>query len=146
MSAPVAEPSAAPLAAGGAPAAKRTPLIQSGPPLQMRFMAIWIGMLALLVLCAIVAPRSLLPSTFLAIIPLAAFLAITAVGEALVLMARGIDLSIPATLTLSSTIILGLSRGREDYALAATAGALLFATGIGVVNGILIAVFRLNAP
>ena len=40
----------------------------------MRFMAIWIGMFALLLLCAVIAPRSLLPSTFLAIIPLAAFL------------------------------------------------------------------------
>jgi ribose/xylose/arabinose/galactoside ABC-type transport system permease subunit len=61
-----------------------------------RFTAIWIAMLGLIVFCAIVAPRSLLPSTFLAIIPLAAFLAIAAIGETLVLMARGIDLSIPA--------------------------------------------------
>ena len=66
-----------------------------------RFAAIWIAMLGLIVFCAIVAPRSLLPSTFLAIIPLAAFLAIAAIGETLVLMARGIDLSIPAVVTLS---------------------------------------------
>ena len=64
--------------------------------------------------CAVVAPRSLLPSTFLAIIPLAAFLAIAAIGETLVLMARGIDLSIPAVITLSSTILLGVSGGHDD--------------------------------
>src|SRR5206468_5918557 len=93
MIAPLAEPGAAPLAASGSSAAaKLAPLpIESGARLQMRFMAIWIGMFALLLLCAVIAPRSLLPSTFLAIIPLAAFLAITAIGEALVLMARGID-------------------------------------------------------
>jgi ribose transport system permease protein len=146
MTAPAAERSAAPLGASASTGAKLPPpIIESGSPFQMRFMAIWIGMLALLLLCAIIVPRSLLPSTFLAIIPLAAFLAIAAIGESLVLMARGIDLSIPATITLSSTIILGFSRGREEYALAATAGALFFATAIGVVNGVLVAIFKLNA-
>jgi ribose transport system permease protein len=110
-----------------------------------RFAAIWIAMLGLVVFCAIGAPRSLLPSTFLAIIPLAAFLAIAAIGETLVLMARGIDLSIPAVITLSSTIVLGFSAGHDEALFAAVCGALLFATLIGLINGILIAVFELNA-
>jgi ribose transport system permease protein len=112
---------------------------------RMRFAAIWIAMLGLVIFCAIVAPRSLLPSTFLAIIPLAAFLAITAIGETLVLMARGIDLSIPAVVTLSSPIVLGFSAGHDEALFAAVCGALLFATLIGLINGILIAVFELNA-
>jgi ribose transport system permease protein len=119
--------------------------LKSGSQFQTRFLAIWIGMLALIALCAVIVPRSLLPSTFLAIIPLAAFLAITAIGEALVIMSRGIDLSIPATITLSSTIILGLSRGREEGLLIAVIGALFFAAAIGLVNGFLVAVLKLNA-
>ncbi|MGA8651109.1 MAG: ABC transporter permease [Xanthobacteraceae bacterium] len=110
-----------------------------------RFAAIWIAMAALIVFCAVIAPRSLLPSTFLAIIPLAAFLAITAIGETLVLMARGIDLSIPAVITLSSTIVLGVSGGHDDAILIAVCGALVFATLIGLINGVLIAVFELNS-
>jgi ribose transport system permease protein len=110
-----------------------------------RFAAIWLAMLGLIVFCAIVAPRSLLPSTFLAIIPLAAFLAIAAIGETLVLMARGIDLSIPAVITLSSTIVLGFSGGHDEAILYAVCGALLFATLFGLINGILVAVFELNA-
>jgi ribose transport system permease protein len=113
--------------------------------LRTRFAAIWIAMLGLIVFCAIVAPRSLLPSTFLAIIPLAAFLAIAAIGETLVLMVRGIDLSIPAVVTLSSTIVLGFSGGHDEAILVAICGALLFATLIGLINGILVAVFELNA-
>src|ERR1700728_5311477 len=100
-------------------------------PPQMRFAAIWIAMLGLIVFCAIVAPRSLLPPTFLAIIPLAAFLAIAAIGETLVLMARGIDLSIPAVVTLSSTIVLGVSAGNDDAIFTAVLAALFFATLIG---------------
>jgi ribose transport system permease protein len=126
------------------PAARSVPA-SSRFRLRTRFAAIWIAMLGLVVFCAIVAPRSLLPSTFLAIIPLAAFLAIAAIGETLVLMARGIDLSIPAVVTLSSTIVLGVSGGHDEAILTAVCGALLVATLIGLINGVLVAVFELNA-
>jgi ribose transport system permease protein len=123
----------------------RTMAAQHWRPPQMRFAAIWIAMVGLICFCAIVAPRSLLPSTFLAIIPLAAFLAIAAIGETLVLMARGIDLSIPAVITLSSTIILGFSGGRDEAMLAAIVAALFVSAAIGLINGLLVAVFELNA-
>src|ERR1700732_3520396 len=130
-----------PAAGPGAPSAPASRRFR----FRTRFTAIWIAMLGLIVFCAIVAPRSLLPSTFLAIIPLAAFLAIAAIGETLVLMARGIDLSIPAVVTLLSTIVLGLSGGHDEAILTAVCGALLVAMLIGLINGILVAVFELNA-
>jgi ribose transport system permease protein len=119
--------------------------IRTRPPIQMRFLAIWVAFAALIIVCAIIAPRSLLPNTFLAIIPLAAFLAIASCGEAIVLMSRGIDLSIPAIITLSSTIILGFSRGRDEDVAIAILAALAFAVLIGLINGLLIAVLKLNA-
>jgi ribose transport system permease protein len=123
----------------------RRAAVRSGAPIQLRFLAIWFGLLALVALGAIVVPRSLLPTTFLAIIPLAAFLMICAAGEALVIMSRGIDLSIPAVITLSSTVILGISAGRDANLFPAIAGALLFAMLLGAANGVLVALFRLNA-
>ena len=119
---------------------------ESGARLQMRFMAIWIGMIVLLPLCAVIVPRSLLPSTFLAIIPLAAFLAIAAIGEALVhdgARHRSVDSGRSSLCRARS--FSGFRAGATEYALAAIIGALLFATAIGVVNGVLIAVFKLNA-
>ena len=116
-----------------------------GSLFRMRFMAIWIAMIGLIAVCAVIVPRSLLPSTFLAVIPLAAFLGIAAIGETLVLMARGIDLSIPAVITLSSTIVLGFSAGHDDAISGAVLAALFFATMIGLINGFLITLFELNA-
>jgi ribose transport system permease protein len=121
------------------------PAFGRGTRFQMRFAAIWIAMLVLIMFGAIVVPRSLLPSTFLAIIPLAAFLALTAAGEAVVIMTRGIDLSIPAIVTLASTAILGFSGGHNDYLTSAIVAALVLATVIGLINGFLVAVFELNA-
>jgi ribose transport system permease protein len=112
---------------------------------QMRFAAIWLALAALLVIGAIIAPRSILPSTILAVIPLAAFLCITAMGEAIVLMSRGIDLSIPAIITLSSTMLLGVSEGRDEALFIAVIAALAFATLVGLTNGFLVAVVKLNA-
>lgn len=113
------------------------------PP--MRFAAIWLALLALLALSAIFVPRSILPSSILPIIAFAAFLALAAMGEALVLMTRGIDLSIPAVITLSSTVLLAVSGGRDEGLAAAIPLALACAAGIGLVNGVLVALFRLNA-
>ena len=114
-------------------------------PLQIRFAAIWIALVALLLVGGVIAPRSLLPNTILATIPFAAFLAITAAGEALALISRSIDLSIPAIITLSSTVLLGVSGGSDDAILIGIVAALAFATAVGLVNGFLVAVLKLNA-
>jgi len=117
----------------------------SGAAIQMRFAAIWLALLALLAIGAIFVPRSILPSTMLAVVPFAAFLCLTAMGEALVLMSRGIDLSIPAVIALSSTVLLGASSGRNEDLVVALLAALAFATLIGLINGFLVAVVKLNA-
>lgn len=115
------------------------------PPVQLRFAAIWIALVALLLVGGVIAPRSLLPNTILATIPFAAFLAITAAGEALTLISRSIDLSIPAIITLSSTVLLGVSGGSDSAILIGVVGALVLATAVGLINGFLVAVLKLNA-
>jgi ribose transport system permease protein len=116
-----------------------------GQRLQPRFLAIWIALILLLIAGGLVAPRSLLSGTLAAIIPFAAFLAIAAVGETLVLMTRGIDLSIPAIVTLSSTVLLGVSGGADADLGLAVVMALLLAAAAGLVNGLLVGFLELNA-
>ncbi|MGF1627239.1 MAG: ABC transporter permease [Alphaproteobacteria bacterium] len=119
--------------------------LPSGSPFQMRFAAIWLALAVLIALSAVFVPRSLQPSSLLAVIPLAAFLAIAAMGQAMVLMARGIDLSVPAIVTLSSTILLGASGGSDAGIAGAVALALALAAAVGLVNGVLVGVLQLNA-
>jgi len=115
------------------------------PRFQMRFAAIWLALLVLLIAGGLIVPRSVLPNTILAVIPLAAFLCITAMGQALVLMQRGIDLSTPACIALSSTVLLAVSGGRDENILIAIVAALVFASLVGLVNGLLVAGMKLNA-
>lgn len=132
-------------ASDGRPVAEAKGRLRSSARIQMRFAAIWIALAALLVVGGIIVPRSLLPQNMLAVMPLAAFLAIAAMGQSLVLMTRGIDLSIPAIVTLSSTLLLGVSGGSDGGLAGAIVVALLAAIAIGLINGVLVGLLQLNA-
>lgn len=112
---------------------------------EMRFAAIWIALAAIMLVGAVFLPRSIAMSSLQSILPFAAFLAITAMGQAIVIMAQGIDLSVPAIVTLTSTVLLGVSGGTEGNVLLAIIIAILAAIAVGLVNGFFIAVLRLNA-
>ena len=115
------------------------------PDLQMRFAAIWLALLGLVLVGAIFLPRSVQPSALQSVLPFAAFLAIAAMGQALVIMARGIDLSVPAIVTLASTLLLGVTSGSDERILLGMLAAFGGAALVGLVNGFLVAVLRLNA-
>ncbi|MEZ5668353.1 MAG: ABC transporter permease [Alphaproteobacteria bacterium] len=130
---------------GGTDDHRATRAVASGQRIRMRFAAIWIALVVLVAVSAVLVPRSLQATSILAIAPLAAFLAMTAMGEALVLMMRGIDLSIPAVITLSSSVILGMTGGENGGLALAIVVALALSLVVGVINGVLVALFKLNA-
>lgn len=111
----------------------------------LRFLAIWGALALLIVICAVFLPRAVSLMTFRLIAPFIAFLAIAAMGQALVLMARGIDLSVPGIVAMSSAVLLGVSSGQDSRMALAVTAALGVGALIGLVNGILVAVLRLNA-
>ena len=116
-----------------------------GLRVQMRFMAIWIALVALMVQGAVLLPRSIQVASLQSILPFAAFLAIASMGQAIVIMARGIDLSAPAVVTLTSTVLLGVSAATGGNSTLAVIAAIGVALVVGLINGFFIAVLRLNA-
>ncbi|MEO6043449.1 MAG: ABC transporter permease [Tepidiformaceae bacterium] len=113
-----------------------------------RFAAIWWALAALIVFAAIVEPSSINGISRPAIVALASFVVIVAIGQALVFRVGGLDLSAPAVMGLSALLIRNLGGGvtgsHADLAKAIIV-ALLFASLIGLGNGLLVAVFKLNA-
>jgi ribose transport system permease protein len=116
-----------------------------GVQIPMRFVAIWIALAALLLAGRIFLPQSVEISSMMSILPFAAFLACATMGQTLVLMSRGIDLSPPAIISLSSTVLLGVSGGQDDRMAIAIIVALLAAVVVGLINGLLVAMLKLNA-
>lgn len=110
-----------------------------------RFMPVYIALALLVIVAAIWAPATLDRPALSAIAPFGALLGITALGQMLVIMTGGIDLSVPGTLTLAALIMVGVGEASDDRIWTAALTALGAAVAIGLVNGILIGGLKLNA-
>jgi ribose transport system permease protein len=109
-----------------------------------RYMPVYIALALLVVVAAAFAPATLRGPALSSIAPFGTFLAITALGQMLVIMTGGIDLSVPGTVTLAAVAVVGLGQS-SDGLWSVIAIALLLSAGVGLVNGILIGGLGLNA-
>ncbi|WP_116996463.1 ABC transporter permease [Desertimonas flava] len=109
-----------------------------------RFATIWIAMAALLVICRIAAPSVLSSASWSSLLPLGSVVAIVALGQMLVIMMGGIDLSMGASISLLANVLVGVSKGSDDRLARAIVVVFVVAAVIGLVNGLLVAVLELN--
>jgi ribose transport system permease protein len=109
-----------------------------------RFLPIWLAMAALLVTAALFAPSTLENTSWSYILPFMTILAIAALGQMLVVMQAGIDLSTAGVISLCANVLVGVSVG-SNHGLAV---GMLVCVGlgalVGLVNGVLIGIARLN--
>jgi ribose transport system permease protein len=98
----------------------------------------------LVVVSDLVAPSSLDRGTLLTMLPFASALAIAALGQTLVVMQGGIDLSVAGGLSLYVVILTKYPAGVNSRLLPAIGIAVLAAVAAGLVNGFLIGRLRLN--
>lgn len=109
-----------------------------------RYMPAYLALGILGVVAAVWVPQTLEGPALRAIAPFGALLAITAIGQMLVVMTGGIDLSTPGTLTLAAMIMVGVGQQTDSRILVAFLTAIGVAALIGLVNGILIGGLKLN--
>ena len=109
-----------------------------------RFLPIWLAMAALLVVAALFAPSTLENTSWSYILPFMTILAIAALGQMLVVMQAGIDLSTAGVISLCANVLVGVSVG-SNHGLAV---GMLVCVGlgalVGLVNGVLVGIVRLN--
>jgi ribose transport system permease protein len=109
-----------------------------------RFLPIWLAMAALLVVAALFAPSTLENTSWSYILPYMTILAIAALGQMLVVMQAGIDLSTAGVISLCGNVLVGVSVG-DNRGLAV---GMLVCVGlgalVGLANGILVGIVRLN--
>jgi len=110
-----------------------------------RYLPVYIALLLLVIVASIWAPTTLSGVALRAIAPYAAVLGIAALGQMLVIMTGGIDLSVPGTMSLAAVVTVGLGDGSNEKIWMAIATALAAAVVVGLVNGILIGMLKLNA-
>ena len=110
-----------------------------------RYLPVYLAIVLLVVIAAIWVPETLSAVALAAIAPFGALLGITALGQMLVIMTGGIDLSVPGTVTIAALITVGVGQQADERILIAILTAIGVGALIGLVNGILIGGLKLNA-
>lgn len=105
---------------------------------------VWYVTAALFLLSWLIEPGSVDSSSLDAMLPFAGILAIAAVGQTLVVMQRGIDLSLPGMMTLAALVV---SKYATEHGNAIFV-AILIVAGIsilvGLINGIAVSFFTVT--
>jgi ribose transport system permease protein len=105
-----------------------------------------LGVLLMVIASELVIHGSLFSQVTLStLLPPLSILIIISIGQAFVIGTGGIDLSVPATVTLTGVIILKASEGRNDGLLEALIICAVACAAIGLINGLLVEGLRLNA-
>jgi ribose/xylose/arabinose/galactoside ABC-type transport system permease subunit len=102
----------------------------------------WLGLLVVLLLVAaaiqLIAPSFYRSDNLFHLLRQAAILGIVALGQTMVLLVAGIDLSVGAVIGLSLVTLAEFGRGPNPPLLPAILAVLLLGAGVGCVNGLLV--------
>jgi len=115
--------------------------------LALRLLSVGPLLILIILVAAIsqVTPHFLKPVNISNILAQTAVIAIVAIGQQLVILTRGIDLSVGANLALA-TVIGGLVFRLDDSAVPVTLAMLVTATLVGAINGVVYVYGRLPHP
>jgi ribose transport system permease protein len=109
-----------------------------------RFLPIWLATGVLLLVAALVVPRAIQNTSWAYVLPYMTILAVAALGQMLVIMHAGIDLSTPGVISFGGNLIVGVSLGHDHRLALGLLACLGLGAGVGLVNGILVGIVRLN--
>lgn len=103
-----------------------------------------IGLLALVITAALLAPRSVAPQVLLSLLPFIGILAVASIGQHLVIQQRGFDLSVAGVMSVSAAVVTALPPGGAGGLTAFGYALLALAIGaaVGTVNGLFVTALR----
>jgi ribose transport system permease protein len=109
-----------------------------------RFLPIWLATAALVLVAGVIAPEALQSASWAFVLPYMTILAVAALGQMLVIMQAGIDLSTPAVMFLGANLIVGVGAGSDERLVLALLACLGLGALVGAANGVLVGIARLN--
>lgn len=105
---------------------------------------VYISLILLLIISGIISPNTVTPMHLLRILRVASILGIMSIGQTLLIISKGIDLSVGAHATLIMVIISGITLGNPKYTFLVIIICLLAGLLIGFINGLLVVKFNIE--
>jgi len=109
-----------------------------------RFLPIWLATGVLALVAAIIAPEALQHTSWAFVLPYMTILAVAALGQMLVVMHAGIDLSTPGVMFFGGNLIVGVGSGSNGRLALAILACVGLGALVGFTNGIFVGVLKLN--
>lgn len=107
--------------------------------------ALYVTLLITIIAAGLISPSFLSVDNISNVLRQSAALGIVSLGQTMVMIAGGFDLSVTATMQLATVMVAEISRGRDDRLPMAFAVALLLGLVIGTFNGVVTARRRSSA-
>ena len=114
-------------------------------PLTRSFVTVVVSTAALIIVCLLFAPSSMSGGALSGSLPFAAIIAIVGLGQLLVVQQGGFDLSLPGAVSLAVVTATHYPQQDKAWLFQAVLLALSFAIAAGLLNGVLVSIFKLNA-
>jgi ribose transport system permease protein len=102
------------------------------------------AIIVLLVVAWMVSASLVTPESLRTILTLATFLAVLGIGQGMVVLTGGIDLSVPWGMATAGILLTSLSGGQDSALIWVIPAVILFGVALGLANGIGVAVFRVS--
>ena len=109
-----------------------------------RYSAIWVATALLFALSPLLASHSLSTSALLSMLPFASMLAVAALGQTLVIQQRGLDLTVPGMILLTTVIITEHAGGSDGRLPVAILLVVVACVASGVLSGLAITQFGIT--
>lgn len=113
--------------------------------LQIREVNIFIALVGLVILMSLLSPYFLKTDNIFNVLRGMSTIGIMAIGQTMVIITGGIDLSVGSLMAVSSMLTARLLTIHDENAFMAVLGGLLFGLILGTINGLIITKFRINA-
>jgi ribose transport system permease protein len=110
----------------------------------VRNSGIYLALAVLLVLSAIIAPAAIAPTHLLDVTRQASALGIVGIGQTMVILTGGLDLSVGATITLIDVMAPQMIQNRPELIAQTVLLCLLVGFLVGLINGLLVTKLRIN--
>jgi ribose transport system permease protein len=131
-------------AASAPPSGGRLAAVGASAVVAARFLPIWLATGALVIVAAAIAPNAIKSTSWAFVLPYMTVLAVAALGQMLVIMHAGIDLSTPGVISLGGNLLVGVSAGANDRLAVGILACVGVGVLVGLVNGIFVGILRLN--
>ncbi len=108
------------------------------------FGAVWIAVALLYVVSGLISPSMFQVSQVVNILQVASFLGVIALGQTIVILTGGIDLSQAGLVTLTNIVATSLMLGQPENIPVAVGVCLILALLSGLLNGVLVVVIKIT--